>query len=953
MSRLRLFIVLIIMLFGLTACFQSTPTTPTPTAPVSPNPVSPNPVSPNPNEPVTGLAGLRADYFASTDFSGQSVSRVDRQVFFDWGQVSPAQGLPPGNFSARWQGTLNIEKSDRYTFFVTTNGKATLTIDGSVIASNAPLRLEPGLHDLKLEFVKTSDTAALGLEWQSSTLAREILPQSYLQPTTLYTNELAFANVVTNTNLLLNSDFEGGTGAWVKYGSSTDFTTVTPGRSGTGQALKASGWLWIQQDLPVSSIEAGQTYTVRGYGKALSGGTCTIGLAGGSTTTQLFNETVSFRSGTFQEGFTSVKVPSGTVWLSVYLTTTQPECQFDDVTLIAGSTTPPPVTGNNVVDNSGFETDFASWGRYGGSSSVSTPGQNGAGKALQVSNFGWIQQDLAGTLFKPQPYILTGSARSLSGGTCSVGLIAANATQVVFSVKLEFTATTWTQKTLQQAFPAGVTWAGVYAASNSTDCFFDDISLTPVALSPKATQGEWASSFSWPLIATHMANLKDGRVLAWSSYDVNRFGGRPDLQYTQAVIYNPSNNTFQDVDNPQHDMFCAGLAMLPDGRVFAGGGGDGVNRSRVSTFDGTTWTRLPDMPNAHWYGTAVALPDGSVFVGYGASSNLKSDIYRNGAWQNLPGINLTGVTGTGLETPDWYPYLHLSPRGTLFHSGATTTMHELEVTGDGTTTSKGNRATGEVYRQWGNAIMIDKGKLMLSGGTPQQTTPGSLKSVVLIDINGANPVATTLPDMTYTRSYHTTVLLPNGEIFVAGGNGTGVEFSDDQSRLVAEIYNSDSNSWREVAALSVPRNYHSTGTLLQDGRVLMAGGGLCGTCAANHQDGQIYSPAYLFNPDGTAAARPSITSSPDLIGYNQSVNVSISGAGAENIRAFTLIKLSSNTHAMNTDLRRMNLSFTRGTGGSYTLQTEASNNVMTPGYYYLFAVKADGVPSVAKILRVQ
>jgi hypothetical protein len=937
--RLRLFAVL--FLFGLTACFQTTP-------PTSPTPAPSNDI-------VIDVAGLRADYFASADFTGQTVTRIDRQIVFDWGQVSPAQGLPPGAFSVRWQGTLSVPTADAYTFFVTTSGKATLTIDGNPVTSGTPVRLEAGVHNLKLEFVKTSPDASLKLEWQSSTMAREVVEQEHLRPAVLYKNELAFANVVTNTNLLINSDFEGGTGGWIKYGGSTDFTTVTPGRSGTGSALKASGWLWIQQDLPVSSIEAGQTYTVRGYGKALSGGTCTIGIAGGSTTTRLFNETVSFRSSTFQEGFTSVKVPSGTVWLSVYLTTSQPECQFDDVTLIAGGTTTPPTVGNNVVDNGSFESDFANWGRYGGTSSISTPGQNGTGKALQVSNFGWIQQDLPGTLFKAQSYTLSGYARSASGATCTVGLIAANATQVVFSVKLEFTATTWAQKTLQQTFPAGVTWAGVYAASGGTGCFFDDISLTPVALSPKASQGEWSSVLSWPLIATHMANLTDGRVLAWSSYDVKTFGGRPDLQYTQAVIYNPSNNTFQDVDNPQHDMFCAGLAMLPDGRVFAGGGGDGVNDLRVSVFNGSTWTRLPDMPNRHWYGTAVAMPNGDVFLGYGRGSSLRSDIYRSASntWQNLPGINLTGITGTGLETPDWYPYLHVSPRGTIFHSGATTTMHELDVSGTGTTTNKGNRAAGELYRQWGSAVMVDKGKLMLLGGTPQQTNPGSLKSVVLIDINGANPVATALPDMTYTRTYHTTILLPNGEIFVGGGNGTGVEFSDDQSRLVSEIYNPDSNSWREVAAMSVPRNYHSSGTLLQDGRVLLAGGGLCGTCAANHQDGEIYSPPYLFNPDGTTAARPSIASAPDVIGYNQSVNVTVSGSGAESIRAFTLVKLSANTHAMNTDIRRMNVNFTKGTGANYTLQTEASNNVMTPGYYFLFAVNADGVPSVAKILRVQ
>ena len=47
--------------------------------------------------------------------------------------------------------------------------------------------------------------------------------------------------------------------------------------------------------------------------------------------------------------------------------------------------------------------------------------------------------------------------------------------------------------------------------------------------------------------------------------------------------------------------------------------------------------------------------------------------------------------------------------------------------------------------------------------------------------------------------------------------------------------------------MNVARTYHSTALLLKDGRVLSAGGGACGDgCAANHLDGQIFSPPYLF-----------------------------------------------------------------------------------------------------------
>ncbi len=901
-----------------------------------------------PEQPLSGLAGLRADYYAGS-FSGQVVSRIDRHVDFNWGGVAPAQGMMPGDFSVRWQGNLNVTQAEVYTFYLTANGQAKLFIDGKAVTSNAPLALSAGSHTFKLEFLKTNADAAVKLEWSSPKLKREIVAQKYLQPATISKADLPFANVQLNTNLLINSNFEGGTGGWIKFGESPSFNTITPGRDGTGSALSAASWLWIQQDLPVSNIEAGQTYTLRGYAKAFDGGTCTLGFSGGSLGQRLFNEFVTFRS-SWQEQSISIKVPSGTVWMTVYMATSAPECQFDDLSLIAGSGVP-PIVGTEVMNNGGFETDFESWGRYGGTSSIATPGQSGS-KALQVSNWGWVQQDIPGIVLKAQPYTLSAYARSATGSTCVVGWVAATATEVVLNVRLEFNNTTWEQKTTQQTVPANLNWSAVYVASSATDCFFDSFSLKPVPASPRAINGEWSAIQNWPLIATHMANLPDGRVLAWSSYDVNTFGGRPDLEYTQATIFNPANNTFVEADNPRHDMFCAGLSMLPDGRIFAGGGGDGANDLKASVFNGSTWSSLPTMLNRHWYGTAVAMPNGEVFIGYGRGSSLRSEVLRNGAWQTLPGISLTGITTATLETPDWYPYMHVSPRGTLFHSGATTTMHELDISGTGTTTNKGNRDTGEVYRQWGSAIMVDKGKIMITGGTPRETTIGSLKTAVMLDINTTTPVATKLPDMNYTRTYQTTVLLPNGEVFIAGGNGTGVEFSDAQSRLIPEIYSPNTNSWREGAAMRVPRNYHSTGTLLQDGRILMAGGGLCGAgCGANHQDGEIYSPSYLFNFDGTLAARPVIATVPTVLGHNQTFSVNMSGSGADSISKFTLIKLSATTHAMNTDLRRMDVAFSQS-GSTYSLTTEANKNVLTPGYYFLFAVNSQGVPSEAATVRV-
>jgi beta-glucosidase len=52
-------------------------------------------------------AGLKAEYFASADYSGTPVLvRTDKQIDFDWNGSSPAKDVPAKAFSVRWTGTI-------------------------------------------------------------------------------------------------------------------------------------------------------------------------------------------------------------------------------------------------------------------------------------------------------------------------------------------------------------------------------------------------------------------------------------------------------------------------------------------------------------------------------------------------------------------------------------------------------------------------------------------------------------------------------------------------------------------------------------------------------------------------------------------------------------------------------------------------------------------------------
>ncbi|MGC2399052.1 MAG: glycoside hydrolase family 3 C-terminal domain-containing protein [Acidobacteriaceae bacterium] len=64
--------------------------------------------------------GLKGEYFNNSDWQGQPVlTRVDKQVDFDWNAASPAEGIGPGAFSVRWTGSIAVPGAGDYAFQIT------------------------------------------------------------------------------------------------------------------------------------------------------------------------------------------------------------------------------------------------------------------------------------------------------------------------------------------------------------------------------------------------------------------------------------------------------------------------------------------------------------------------------------------------------------------------------------------------------------------------------------------------------------------------------------------------------------------------------------------------------------------------------------------------------------------------------------------------------------------
>ena len=73
---------------------------------------------------------------------------------------------------------------------------------------------------------------------------------------------------------------------------------------------------------------------------------------------------------------------------------------------------------------------------------------------------------------------------------------------------------------------------------------------------------------------------------------------------------------------------------------------------------------------------------------------------------------------------------------------------------------------------------------------------------------------------------------------------------------------------------------------------------------------------------------------------------------AGTIARATWIRLSSVTHAFNQNQRMNNLTISVSGASSILVTAPASANLAPPGHYMLFLIDANGVPSVARIIRI-
>jgi hypothetical protein len=521
------------------------------------------------------------------------------------------------------------------------------------------------------------------------------------------------------------------------------------------------------------------------------------------------------------------------------------------------------------------------------------------------------------------------------------------------------------------------------------------------ALDP-AQFGKWTSGpFQLPVHAIHMALLPTGKVIFFSyPFHPEQAPGDPPTQAATAgdawlfdPTKTPDSTTTADPTNepdvfkhvpPPYDpetggtasLFCAGLAFMPNGDLFVTGGTlrfptatdpNHWGLKRAYTFNpwAEAWIQQPDMRHGRWYPSEVELPDGRMAVLAGTFENGQGDNYELEIFdpnEDPSGVGTWQYASQGNRSTDLYPHMTLLGNGKILLAGPGPGDSAVLDPSSLTWTNVGNHGDRRMY---GTEMLEPNGtgptdKVMEIGGFPDQTPAGqttypATSTSQIFDLSLPTPQWTAGPSLNVARADFQTVWLPDGSMVSIGGgngrqNGSLYVLANGKPEHQIELFDPVQRQWRLGPAQQIDRAYHSTALLLPDGRVLSAGDDNAYVTGkpyegSAHNSGEIYSPPYLFK--GT---RPKIASAPSFTPYGASFHVSVSDVDPAQAHA-VLIPPGAVTHATNPNPRIVPLASTP-TADGLDLVAPANANIAPRGWYMLFVVNSDGVPSVATWVHI-
>lgn len=430
------------------------------------------------------------------------------------------------------------------------------------------------------------------------------------------------------------------------------------------------------------------------------------------------------------------------------------------------------------------------------------------------------------------------------------------------------------------------------------------------------------------------------RVLFWgrTREDQSRVW---DYSTPAGSYLNPANQPFNLTGNiGTSNMWSAEHALLdtPEGLVLIHGG---FSPNLSFTFDPNTlaWAQVGDTAHNRFYSTTLVIGDGRAVTLFGSASK-SIETYTHGAgW--APPISVPGA----MFIHRYYPWTYLLPDGKLFIAGPHVPTHRFDWTDPTATleTFSANVVDRSSGGERGTSVLLMmrppdyKPQVMIMGGNLNSME----RSAQIIDLSDPSPAWTDLLDLNFARaSQFTSTLLPDGRVFIAGGvtggpDGGACEIFDPQN---------PGAGWAIGPAMQYVRTYHSSFLMLRDGSVL--GGG----APPDANPPAVYTPHERFFPDYFDTIRPTITNAPAAINYI--ANFEIETPTPFGVSEVILLRAGAVTHGFNMSQRGIECVIA-GTGpGTLDVEPPPNANLAPHGWYLLFILDGNRVPSVGRWIRL-
>jgi Tol biopolymer transport system component len=334
---------------------------------------------------------------------------------------------------------------------------------------------------------------------------------------------------------------------------------------------------------------------------------------------------------------------------------------------------------------------------------------------------------------------------------------------------------------------------------------------------------------------------------------------------TTAELYDPASGTFNPTGSLTVTRSGATATMLKDGRVLVAGGdncGDADHQgtwASAELYDPATGTFSPtgSMTVPRLGQTATLLADGRVLMAGGitgprpvASVSVVLASYRTAI--------LADTSSNVLASAELYD----PATGTFSRTGSMNDFrdsHTATLLGDGRVLVVGgggegyaSRTSAELYdpttgkfsrtgslksgRWLHSATLLQDGRVLIVGGrSPKDSV---YRSAEIYDPGSGT--FSSAGSMTKGRQEHTATLLPDGRVLITGGYWSDGSHWDVLSSV--ELYDPATGTFTSLGSMGEPR-IEPTATLLNDGRVLIAGGS-----SIDSTGGVALSSAVLYQP---------------------------------------------------------------------------------------------------------